>query len=62
MKRRDRWIQILILGPTLVVLLWFGLSFLAARLIDCELGYAYSIRHGRCVGMLEFDLGWRAWW
>jgi hypothetical protein len=56
MKCRDRWKPILICGVTLVVLLWVGLSYLAVRLVDCEPGYSYSLRHGRCVGNLEFDV------
>jgi hypothetical protein len=61
MKRRDRWIPIAIFGVTLVVLLWVGLSYLAVRLVDCEPGSFYSLKRGRCVGGLEFDVG-GSWW
>jgi hypothetical protein len=46
----------LVILAMLVMLAWYRFG----PLPDCEPGYTYSIRHLRCVGMLEFDMG--GWW
>jgi hypothetical protein len=50
------WLAVAVLaGAVLAFVVAVGVPNLADRLIDCPDGRSYSLRHGRCVGNLEFD-------
>jgi hypothetical protein len=46
----------LALAVLLIIMVIAALPGLARRLVDCQPGSSYSLRHGRCVGHLEFDI------